>query len=157
MRKIFTEVAQLFFANQRTIDNPAILTKQLLKRDLENCLTIADIEGLSEVLKYCNAELSKDEFLTFLLNIGYRKQIINFCDQHLICKRYPAHEIKAMFNRTNSLAFCDAVLLHVKRNSKYYTSEFQSLPAMNDTSVFERMAEKKQADLYNKFLSQTPI
>lgn len=154
MKKSLTEWLKLVLENKKKCINFSKENQILLQRDLENCVTLDDIQRLKDVLQLCREDFKQDDLITFLLNINYKKILIEYCNNALPKERYPAHEIKSMFVKTQSYAVCDAILLHIKRNKQHYLSNYQNLPAMMDTTVFIKMAERQKTILLEKFQPQ---
>lgn len=151
MKAFFEKWIDIITKDRETGKTISPQSKELLQRDLENCFTTADIKMLREVLRYCKNDFTNDELLTFLLNIDYRRRIIIHSEIVLPKNRYSAAEINSHFKNTLSYPECDAILLHLEKNKKFYTSQFNGFNAMQSLDVFYRMAENQKAKIWNQY------
>ncbi len=117
---------------------------QLFYECLNQCYSLEDITTLQLLVHLRHSNLSFQELTDLLLNIDYRKRILEYALKNLTKPRYSAMEIKRLFNYTDSYAVCDAILMHVEINKQNYLSVFQDMYAMTSTEVFTRMAIRRK-------------
>ena len=156
MRKILIQLVKCFFKNELNTQINSISTKDFLCRDIQNCLTNQDIKTFIEVLDYCKNDLSVPDLIHVYCELGYKKEIIKYCDKHLTNNRYTDHQIRSMIKNANSIAKVDAIVLHLNRNAEYYTSDFYTedfdkILAKKDLTVFQVMAQKRINSLRKKY------
>jgi len=116
-----------FFAkNIEPIIEPMFVnrSKELLMRDLNNCYTLDEISKLVDVFGYAKTDMTIQEQIDFGNEINYRKKLINWVDINMPAERYSDIEIKQFFKHSISYVICDAILLHLQKNERFYTSEY---------------------------------
>lgn len=154
MKKKYLSFFCQYFKIQKPFIPTSISTLHYLERDLNNCLSLADIDTIKEVLRYCENELTECERLDLLKNIDYRKRLIKYCINYLPEKRYSITQINDLFINTGSYAVCDAILLHIKINKEFYLQQFGDLSPLQDTCIFDKMAERQKTFIWKKFKLQ---
>ena len=143
----FYIIAKTHFRNK-----PISKTNQhLLQRDLENCLTLDDITTLKEVVKLCHQDFTQEDLLTFVLNINYRKRIIEYCNEFLTKKRYSTLEIRNMLFNTGSYAVCDAIKLHFQKNKDFYLMDYNGHEKRVSVDLYQIMIRKQKEIIFEKY------
>lgn len=147
IQKWFYTIAKTHFRNKPISKSNQIL----LQRDLENCLSLSDITTIKEVVKLCAQDFEPNDLVTFILNINYRKQLIEYCNEFLTEKRYSTLQIRNMLFNTGSYAVCDAIKLHLQINKHYYLTDYNGLDKKVSVEIYQIMIRKQKANIFQKY------
>lgn len=108
-----------------------------LRESLKKCYTKQDISRLCEIKTLSALDFTINELVDFNLEIKYRRDLIIFCEDNFENFIYSAASIYSLFKKSQSLFFCDALILHLEKNIESYTEK------RSDLSIFYNMAEKQ--------------
>jgi hypothetical protein len=151
---MISKIQKWFYTIVNNHDHDKALSKSnqiLLQRDLENCFTLADITTIKEVVKLCAQDFDPNDLITFILNINYRKQLIEYNIFNLPEQRYSTMQLRSMIINTGSYAICDAIKLHVDKNKRFYLMDFNGFEKRHSVELYYEIIIKQKTKILDKY------
>lgn len=120
--------------------------KQLLRGDLKKCYTLDDILILQRVCTLSARYFTLNELIEFNLEVNYRLHLINLAQEKHGSSIYSTPTIYGLFKAAQSIAECEALILHIEQNAKLYRS---------DLTIFYNMFHKRTSALISELYAQS--